>query len=388
MPCPAEISVQLDRQEGLNCSAVSSLSPFYNPIIRSCSWPSSIVRYNSQPVMPGRVLVIALVIAVAAFLWRLAKPSQVKRSVAAASSQAGIANPTATPNVSAGPPTVQDPAARRREVLEKIQRSLATPITFYGRVIDQNGDPVPGATVNYNALDKFDAPGSQYQGKSDSTGAFSITGIGGAALSVGVRKEGYYMIDGKSASAFAYGVGADSTRRVAPTENNPAILVLQKAGIPEPLVSLSTGGIKVPKNGTPVSIDLATGERTFASANCLRVEVRTQNHAPNAAGPYHWQCRVSVPGGGLVERKEQFDFEAPAAGYQQSDEIVMLSKDPSWKKRFKKSYFARFPSGNYARLQFEFTSGGDHFFMVESFFNPRSGSRNLEFDPQNVVRAQ
>jgi protocatechuate 3,4-dioxygenase beta subunit len=54
--------------------------------------------------------------------------------------------------------------APRKEVVEKIQRSLATPITFYGKVVDQNGDPVPDATINYNSLDKFDAPGSQYQG--------------------------------------------------------------------------------------------------------------------------------------------------------------------------------------------------------------------------------
>jgi Carboxypeptidase regulatory-like domain len=134
------------------------------------------------------------------------------------------------------------------------------PITFYGKVIDQNGDPVPGATVNYTAMDKFDAPGSQYEGKSDANGFFSISGIGSAALSVGVRKGGYYMIHGKSAGAFAYGVGPDSTRSEPPTKDNPAIFVLQKMGIAEPLIPLSTGGIKVPKNGTPVSIDLATGQ--------------------------------------------------------------------------------------------------------------------------------
>ena len=330
--------------------------------------------------------------ALAALLWLLLSPPQVRRSATKdarqTSSKVAQTNPTATPSVSTGPQTAEDQVARRNEVIEKIQRSLATPITFYGKVIDQNGDPVPGATINYTALDKFNAPGSQYQGKADANGDFSISGIGGAALSVGVRKEGYYMIDGKSASAFAYGVGPDSTRGEPPTRNNPAIFVLQKAGIREPLIPLSTGGIKVPKNGIPVGIDLATGERTSASSNCLRVEVWTQSQQLNAAAPYHWQCRVSVPGGGLVERKDQFEFEAPLVGYRQFDEIIMLANDPSWKKRFTKSYFARFPSGNYARIRFEFTSGGDHFFLVESYLNPRSGSRNLEFDPRNVVKSQ
>ena len=65
-------------------------------------------------------------------------------------------------------------------MVEEIQEVLATPITFYGKVIDQNNAPVSDATVNYGALDKFDAPGSQYQGKSDANGNFLISGIGGA----------------------------------------------------------------------------------------------------------------------------------------------------------------------------------------------------------------
>jgi hypothetical protein len=282
------------------------------------------------------------------------------------------------------PPTLQ---ARRKETVDKILASLATPITFYGRIIDQNGDPVPNANVRYGVIDKFDADGSRYEDKSDASGYFSVDGIQGAVLTVGVWKNGYHIIENKSKGSFAYGVGADSTRKEPPTKNNPAIFVLQKGGITEPLIRLSTGGIKVPKNGSPVSIDLATGERTSASANCLKVEAWTEDKTSNAAGSYHWRCRVSVPGGGLVERKEQFDFEAPALGYQQYDEIVMLSNDPSWTRRFKKNYFAQFPSGNYARLQFQFTSGGDHFFIVESYLNPRPGSRNVEFDPQKVVKS-
>ena len=276
--------------------------------------------------------------------------------------------------------------APRKEVVEKIQSALATPIAFYGKVIDQNGDSVPGATVNYGALDKFDAPGSQYQGKSDANGHLSINGIGGVVLNVGVRKEGYYMIDGKSANAFAYGVGPDSTRRQAPTKDNPATFVLQKMGITEPLIPLSTGGVRVPKDGTPVSINLATGQRENLGLDGVKVEVWTDDRTTNAKGHYDWRCRVSVPGGGLLERKEQFDFEAPAVGYEEFDEIAMESADPSWRKRFKKDYFARLPSGSYARFQVEFTSGGDHFFIVKSYLNPNPGSRNLEFDPNKVVQ--
>ena len=279
--------------------------------------------------------------------------------------------PSQSPNSPASIVRRVPPVLPSRAVLsEQMQRVLATPIVFYGRVIDQNGDPVQGATVNYTALDKFDAPGSHYEGRSGVDGSFSLSGIGGAVLSVGVMSEGYYMIEGKSASAFAYGIGPDSTRQEPPTKEKPAVFVLQKMGIAEPLISLKTGGIKVPKNGTPVIIDIETGKIGTTSANGIKVEAWTQIQGPPSKDPYDWRCRISVPGGGLIERQEQFAFEAPIDGYQEYDEVAMKSTEGSWKKRFEKDYFARLPSGNYARFRFRFTSGGNDFFTMEAYLNP------------------
>jgi hypothetical protein len=323
-------------------------------------------------------------------LWWSPKPLQVKaRSVRTeprqASSPSGITNPATTPNVSTGPQTARDQVARRKEVVEKIQRSLATPITFYGKVVDQNGDPVPDATINYNSLDKFDAPGSQYQGKSDVNGDFSISGIGGAVLSVGVRKEGYYMIDGKSANSFAYGVGPDSTRRQPPTEDNPATFVLHKRRMAEPLIHISSRTYRIPRDGTRVQVDLTTGR--VPPQGHLRVEAWTEDHAKDAEQHYNWRCRISVPNGGLLERKGQFDFEAPADGYKPSDEIVMPRTAEKWQPQAERGYFVKLLDGRYARVQLKMIAQGNHFFRLESHLNP-SGSNNLEFDPHKVVQLQ
>jgi hypothetical protein len=142
--------------------------------------------------------------------------------------------------------------------------------------------------------------------------------------------------------------------------------------------------VKVPKNGSPVGINLANGGRTNGP-NRLQIEAWTQDQSKDEQGRYPWRCRISIPGGGLVEREEQFAFEAPPAGYRESDEVVMEPNDTKWKKRFKKDYFAKLPDGTYARFQFEFTSGGEHFFMVESYLNPKPGSHNLEYDPEKQV---
>ena len=113
-------------------------------------------------VFIGSLVLLAMLWSLLRGQWQL-----ISSNVSAApkpSPQASPSPPVLTATPPPIPPTLQ---ARRKETVDKILASLATPITFYGRIIDQNGDPVPDANVNYGALDKFDAPGSQYQGKSD-----------------------------------------------------------------------------------------------------------------------------------------------------------------------------------------------------------------------------
>ncbi len=208
----------------------------------------------------------------------------------------------------------------RRETVAKIITVLATPIEFYGKVVDQNGDPVSEANVDYGTIDKFDANGSNYRGRSDENGNFSISGIRGQ-LTVGVQKDGYYNIHGKSDAAFAYGVGPDATRKEPPTKDNPAVFVLQKKGLADPLIPVDGGQIDIPRTGEPFSIDLATGKPGHGD---LQVETWIGDSSQRR---FDWRYRLSVPGGGLAERKGQFDFEAPGDNYQTSIDVNMSANN-------------------------------------------------------------
>ena len=325
------------------------------------------------------ILIGMLIVVSAVFWWSIAPQS--KQTLEKVPQ---IAKPSlsTSPQTAATSPTVQ--SIERKEVVAKVQSALATPITFHGTVIDQNDDPVPDATVNYGALDKFNAPGSQYHDKSDADGTFAITGIVGAALSVGVRKEGYYMIDGKSANTFAYGIGPDSVRREPPTKDNPAIFVLHKMGVTEPLTHISSRTYRIPRNGTPIDVDLTTGQ--VSPQGQLRVQTWTEDQTKDARQYYNWRCRISVPQGGLVERKDQFDFEAPVDGYRSSDEIVMSQTAEKWQPQAQREYFVKLNEGLYGRIQMKIIAQGNHFFRLEAYLNP-SGSRNLEFDPGKVVQS-
>jgi hypothetical protein len=278
----------------------------------------------------------------------------------------------------------QNQQEKHKQVIAEIITSLNTSITFYGKVIDQHGDPVPDANIKYGTIDKFDANGSHYQGKSDADGNFSVSGIKGAVLTVGVWKEGYYNIDDKSDGAFAYGIGPDSTRRLPPSKDKPAIFVLQKMG--ETMALLVRGvSMSIRKDGTPIEISLETGRSMATSQRDLKVEVWTNDQTKNDQGHYNWKCRISIPGGGLVERTGQFNFEAPTDGYKSSDEIVMSQSAARWSPQASREYFIKLSDNHYARINFQMIANGDHFFSITSYLNPTPGSRNLEYDPEKKV---
>ena len=85
----------------------------------------------------------------------------------------------------------------------------------------------------------------------------------------------------------------------------------------KPLIQLSGRQIDVPRTGETLSIDLAT-ERT--GKGNLQVTSWIVN---SKRRPFDWRYLLSIPGGGLVEREGQFDFEAPADGYQRAIEVNM-----------------------------------------------------------------
>ena len=275
----------------------------------------------------------------------------------------------------------------RMETVARVLSVLATPISFYGKVVDQNGNPIPGADVDYGVIDKFDAQGSNYHGKSDDTGKFVITGIKGAVLTVGVRKVGYYNIHGKSDAAFAYGVGPDPTRKEPPTSDKPAIFVLQKMGSIEPLVHVPSHQYKVSKSGEPLEIDLTTGKIVPLGQGNLRIERWVNDKIKDKDGRFDWRFRFTAPNGGLIERPDRFAFQAPGQGYQASIEINMpASLRENWRYTLEKSYFIKMQNSQYARADLRIYSGHDNSLVVECFVNP-TGSRNLEYDASKELKS-
>jgi hypothetical protein len=263
--------------------------------------------------------------------------------------------------------------------------AFLTPISFWGKVVDQDGAPVPGATISFGANDHPNpmGGGSNHSRTSDANGLFSIAGIHGVSLFVKVSKEGYYQLS-ESQAGFDYVIRGNSSLPL-PSASKPALFVLKKKG---EAAKLAVKGFRVsiPKDGTPVEIDLETGRMVPAGKGDVRVEAWTQDQAKDAQGHYDWRCQISVPGGGVLARKDRFEFEAPAEGYNPSDEIVMTKTAERWQKDVEKDYFVKAGDNLFARLTLRFSTGGAHYVRGTVYLNPQPGSRNLEYDPAKVVK--
>ncbi|MBP6506009.1 MAG: carboxypeptidase regulatory-like domain-containing protein [Opitutaceae bacterium] len=332
------------------------------------------------------LVVLLLVVLVGLWKWPRSQPTQSTQdsvspqqpatpAVSATSSAQESTRGVVIPDLPGANLTPED-----KTKIGKIVEVFSAPIDFWGKVIDQHGDPVPGAKVHYSAADKYFKDGSKYEGISDEQGLFSINNIKGAGLYVRVAKEGYYHVDDQSARSFGYGM---PTGGAPPSKANPAILVLHKMGETEPMIK-SVGTVRLPRDGTPTEITLRK-ERPVAVGSArgdLRVEVWTDDANKDEHRRYDWRCRVTIPGGGLFERTGPFDFAAPADGYSSVFEQAMPRSGSRWTNNLKKEFFVKLSDGCFARVRFELAAGGDHFVYLESFLNPKPGSRNLEFDPK------
>ena len=280
---------------------------------------------------------------------------------------------------------VHDAEVKREQSI--IDALIQTPITFYGKVVDEKGDPVPDAKIVMLPADNPYGTDPQYERASGTNGLFSISDIHGVALTVIVSKEGYYS-GSESQATFGYGDRSGDEKPPHADQNDPAVFVLRKMSKSESLI-VQHRNIKVDRAGTPASMDLRTGETSGAHSADIQVEAWTHDQAiaPGTYKHYDWKCLITVPGGGLqVRAGDQFNFEAPADDYQTSDEIAVSSTAAPWTSQVTREYFLKLANGEYARMNFTMHASGNHFFTVTSYLNPTPGHRNLEYDPSQGLQ--
>ena len=293
------------------------------------------------------------------------------------------------------PPAEIDLAPGRVREHQEVQRNqrleefFGAPVNFFGKVVDQNGNPVSGAKTFYNVSTASLSGSPALKGPdTNEYGAFEITGERGPSLSVSVDHPDFYKT-GTSHQRFAYAHAGPTSEppSILPSKSNPAIFVLQKKGEPTELIHHSRIVARLPIDGSSIMINLRTGtEGEGSEAIILSVRSEIDTLPLNEFHPFKWSVTIGVPGGGLIERTDALNFEAPLDGYAPQIEIAMpaaLSGD-RWSSSAQRDYFVRFASGQHGRIAIN-VSGEKGRCIAEAFLNPEPGNRNLEFDPAKAV---
>ena len=263
--------------------------------------------------------------------------------------------------------------AESNSIDPRILAAWQVPIEFYGKVLDENTNPVAGVNIHFRWSEKPADDGMKTSDtQSDSDGLFSLHGEKGRSLTVWFSKDGYHSSN-KGQQTFLYALGQDI---YSPDPQNPAIFYLYRKAKAEPLISVKQN-YRIPRDGTPVAIDLTTGKDTTGETGNMVVQCWTDDQGKSAGQKYDWRCLVTIPGGGLVLSDKEFDFQAPDKGYVSSTEIKMTADRQDWKDDVDIKFFYQLPDGRYGRMTFSMIAGGHHFCMIESVLNP-SGSPNLE----------
>ena len=288
---------------------------------------------------------------------------------------------------SATRPDLEGEMARHRTVSASnayIQERLAlwqAPIEFYGKVVDENSNAVSGASIHFRWIETPAEDGEKTEDtQTDSGGLFSLHGKLGRSLMVQFSKNGYVSSQGGQ-KGFLYALGQDIH---SPDPQNPVIFTMRKKGTPEPLLAMKRN-YRIPRDGTPLSIDLSTGETANGENGDFVVRCWTKDEGKLSGQKYDWRCVITVPNGGLVLSDEEFPFLAVENGYKPSTEINMPADRPDWKNDVDLKVFFRVADGRYGRMKFSMVAGGQHFCMIDSVLN-LTGSRSLE--PINIKQQE
>jgi hypothetical protein len=261
-------------------------------------------------------------------------------------------------------------------MLEILKGQNNQPQSFYGKTIDQNGNPIAGVEVTGNIVMMGglgdNAKNQTYKTQSDSEGFFEFAEKRGWQLNVIVKKEGYLM--------GAHGEGYKGPRGKETTPDNRALLTLWKLRGPETLIS-SEIDAHISHDGTPVVFDMTSGKqspngdfRVVLSQYPLEVEKGWER--------FDWSIKMEILNGGLVEEDDAYPFWAPTDGYQPTFEFSESTNAVKWLGGLQKKFYIKTAQGQYGRMQFKIFPGRSPTGLQANFTINPSGSQNLE--PANL----
>jgi len=259
------------------------------------------------------------------------------------------------------------PAATQMQMILDAQNGRQ--IDFYGKVIDQYGEPIAEVKVRgVIVLSSMAGTANQDNfAETDGNGIFKFNNLHGPNFGVALSKDGY-----------APYIGPNWSESYKPDPNNPEVFIMWKLQGSESLVH-QRFIVMLPCDGTSKNVDLHTG-KTVSKGGDITITF-TRNPVQITIGkPFEWTLTVDVPGGGLQEIHDLYPYEAPEDGYQQTITVATGPDPKTYVNSSYKSYYYKSADSKYGRVSFGLHADYQPpptLLGIEVYLNP-SGSRNLE----------
>jgi hypothetical protein len=119
----------------------------------------------------------------------------------------------------------QQALAQWSNAMSGAAQEMNRPIDFYGKAVDEKGEPLNGANVRFGCL-VFPENHFTTNAVTDTQGNFALTGVTGVALNVRVNKEDYEEVQGTNQNSFAY--YSPTGAGFYPDPRNPVVFHLRK----------------------------------------------------------------------------------------------------------------------------------------------------------------
>lgn len=274
------------------------------------------------------------------------------------------------------------------QLVAAFTRGFRTPIEINGKVVDQHGDPVAGATVKMSAVDTPYADGDSEPDlilTSDADGKFSAKGLRGVSMGVSVIKAGYLHLPplgGPSSSAMVdYGIGSKSGGRYR-NSATPLVLTLHKIGPMEPMMYVECKNRMLPLDGTvrSIALDSEKGEGPHQIDFRFKSGRNKLPERSSLSTPFDWSFEARISGGGFIWNDGEYNFEAPETGYKETIRIEYKADMPKekWMNYVNGRFFVKFADGSYGRIRFSIDGIEDRVPLnLGSWLCLKPGSRNL-----------
>ena len=300
--------------------------------------------------------------------------------------------PAAATETAARPPAPADADEAERQL--RIARYEAeaeadiaradVPIRFWGKVLDQASEPIPGVEVSFEvcAYVRGGQGALNYEsGKvsSNRDGLFGIEGVHGNGIRITqLTKSGHVPVGFDDRRNYSYAqLSIQNADIFHPDPAAPVIYKMWRLEGPQTLHAIQFY-YEVPSDGTVRRTDTSNGllEGAFR-LRFQRGEIANANKTV-----YDWTFTLELERGGIQHSIDEFMFLAPADGYIQRLEITMKATNPNWRQKATVGFFARTASGKYGRFVIDvsgpyFGDGPRARVRIDGALNP-AGSRNLE----------